>query len=178
MGCSKQRHNIEGSPVIVTENVYEYRRCIAEHIDSNDVVLEVGCAEGLTTALLAQQALRVSADASYISAHHSSLISTHISAFSITSLPSSPAWQVQHLLAKQAVRDTSMHPHQQMQLNRQPLLCITGVWHRQKQQPSIQGHSPPPAATQLVLPQHRGLGPKQRAEAYSSSRSAVYCGVH
>lgn len=61
MGCSKQRHNIEGSPVIVTENVYEYRRCIAEHINNEDVVIEVGCAEGLTTALLAQQALQVSA---------------------------------------------------------------------------------------------------------------------
>jgi protein-L-isoaspartate O-methyltransferase len=55
-----QWHNIEGSPIIVTENVTEYRRCIAQHICSSDVVLEVGCAEGLTTALIAQQADRVS----------------------------------------------------------------------------------------------------------------------
>lgn len=54
-------HNLEGSPIIVTENVFEYRRCISEHVCSDDVVAEVGCAEGLTTALLAQQAHRVGA---------------------------------------------------------------------------------------------------------------------
>lgn len=52
-------HNLDGSPIIVTENVFEYRRCISEHVRSDDVVAEVGCAEGLTTALLAQQAHRV-----------------------------------------------------------------------------------------------------------------------
>lgn len=61
MGRTVQWHNIDGSPVLVTENVYEYRRCIAEHVGADDVVLEVGCAEGLTTALIAQQAQQVSA---------------------------------------------------------------------------------------------------------------------
>jgi hypothetical protein len=54
-----QWHKLDGSPIIVTENVFEYRRCIAEHITSADVAIEVGCAEGLTTALIAHQAHRV-----------------------------------------------------------------------------------------------------------------------
>jgi len=45
---------------VVTENVYEYRRCIAEHIGADDVVLAVGCAEGLTTAQEAQQVSELS----------------------------------------------------------------------------------------------------------------------
>lgn len=59
MPRSIQWHNIEGSPVIVTENVFEYRRCIAEYVTSTDVVLEVGCAEGLTTLQIARHAKQV-----------------------------------------------------------------------------------------------------------------------
>lgn len=51
---------MEGSPILVTENVYEYRAAIPQHITREDVAIEVGCAEGLTTALIAQHAARVS----------------------------------------------------------------------------------------------------------------------
>lgn len=47
-------HNLEGCPIIVTENVIEYRKAVSEYVTSEDVVLEVGCAEGLTTALISQ----------------------------------------------------------------------------------------------------------------------------
>lgn len=59
MGPAFRSHNIEGSPIVVTENVVEYRSCIAEYVSSSDVVIEVGCAEGLTTAIIAQHAKQV-----------------------------------------------------------------------------------------------------------------------
>lgn len=62
MGRTVQWHNIEGSPIIVTENVLEYRHCIAQYVGDTDVALEVGCAEGLTTAIIAQHASKVNVD--------------------------------------------------------------------------------------------------------------------
>ncbi|KAK3262397.1 hypothetical protein CYMTET_28745 [Cymbomonas tetramitiformis] len=44
------RHNLKGVRAIVTQDVAEYRAVIAKEIRSTDVVLEVGCAGGLTTA--------------------------------------------------------------------------------------------------------------------------------
>lgn len=54
------KHNMGGSPIIVTENVLGYRKAIAQYVTPEDVVLECGCAEGVTTALLATQAREVS----------------------------------------------------------------------------------------------------------------------
>eukprot|EP00591_Stephanopyxis_turris_P006398 CAMPEP_0195529924 /NCGR_PEP_ID=MMETSP0794_2-20130614/32590_1 /TAXON_ID=515487 /ORGANISM="Stephanopyxis turris, Strain CCMP 815" /LENGTH=322 /DNA_ID=CAMNT_0040661305 /DNA_START=127 /DNA_END=1095 /DNA_ORIENTATION=+ len=45
-----------GKPILVTAKVNEYRAAIATHVLPTDVVLEVGCAEGLTTQRLAQRA--------------------------------------------------------------------------------------------------------------------------
>lgn len=52
-------HNMDGSPIVVTENVVEYRKAIAEYVAADATVLEVGCAEGLTTALISQTAKQV-----------------------------------------------------------------------------------------------------------------------
>ncbi|KAF8073140.1 Acbp2 [Scenedesmus sp. PABB004] len=49
-------HRMGGAPIVVTENVVEYRRAVPEFVTRDDVVLEVGCAEGLTTAALAKRA--------------------------------------------------------------------------------------------------------------------------
>lgn len=59
MVSSAQWHDLGGSPIIVTENVVEYRRAVAEYVAAEDTVLEVGCAEGLTTALISQVAKQV-----------------------------------------------------------------------------------------------------------------------
>ncbi|WIA09459.1 hypothetical protein OEZ85_008860 [Tetradesmus obliquus] len=50
---------MDGSPIVVTENVVEYRKAITELVTAEDVVLEVGCAEGVTTALIADAAKQV-----------------------------------------------------------------------------------------------------------------------
>ena len=44
-----------GAPILLTAKVNEYRAAISTHVDADDVVLEVGCAEGLTTQRLAQR---------------------------------------------------------------------------------------------------------------------------
>lgn len=43
------------APILLTAKINEYRAAIATHVDPDDVVLEVGCAEGLTTQRLAQR---------------------------------------------------------------------------------------------------------------------------
>lgn len=43
-----------GAPLLLTGKINEYRRAITTHVTADDVVLEVGCAEGLTTQRLAQ----------------------------------------------------------------------------------------------------------------------------
>ena len=47
------------SPVIITEDVAEYRATVPLHVGPSDVVLEVGCAWGTTTAILARHCRRV-----------------------------------------------------------------------------------------------------------------------
>ena len=42
-------------PILLTAKINEYRAAISTHVDPEDVVLEVGCAEGLTTQRLAQR---------------------------------------------------------------------------------------------------------------------------
>lgn len=49
-------HRASGAVVLLTAKINEYRNAIASHVTENDVVLEVGCAEGLTTQRLAQRA--------------------------------------------------------------------------------------------------------------------------
>jgi len=44
-----------GAPLLLTAKINEYRAAITTHVDPDDVVLEVGCAEGLTTQRLAQR---------------------------------------------------------------------------------------------------------------------------
>ena len=43
---------------MVAENWSEYRSCISSLIASSDIVLEVGCGNGVTTSLLSQSAAR------------------------------------------------------------------------------------------------------------------------
>ena len=44
-----------GAPLLLTGKINEYRAAITTHVDPDDIVLEVGCAEGLTTQRLAQR---------------------------------------------------------------------------------------------------------------------------
>ena len=44
-----------GAPLLLTAKINEYRAAITTHVDPDDIVLEVGCAEGLTTQRLAQR---------------------------------------------------------------------------------------------------------------------------
>ena len=44
-----------GAPLLLTAKINKYRAAITTHVDPDDVVLEVGCAEGLTTQRLAQR---------------------------------------------------------------------------------------------------------------------------
>jgi len=44
-----------GAPILLTAKINEYRAAISTHVDPDDVELEVGCAEGLTTQRLAQR---------------------------------------------------------------------------------------------------------------------------
>mmetsp|Transcript_39549 Transcript_39549/g.87985 ORF Transcript_39549/g.87985 Transcript_39549/m.87985 type:complete len:186 (-) Transcript_39549:569-1126(-) len=51
-----ERHELHGPPVLVTEDVLDYRKCIPLYVEHDDVVLEVGCAQGVTTGLIAEVA--------------------------------------------------------------------------------------------------------------------------
>ena len=60
---ARHRRNLRlinrGARIVVAENWSEYRSCISSLIASSDVVLEVGCGNGVTTSLLSQTAARV-----------------------------------------------------------------------------------------------------------------------
>jgi len=47
------KHNLSGTPIIVCENVDDYRQAVLDHIGASDVVLELGSALGVTTAVAA-----------------------------------------------------------------------------------------------------------------------------
>ena len=49
-----QRHDLSGPPILVTENVEDYRKTIYDYLHEDDVVLELGCAQGVTTSLIGQ----------------------------------------------------------------------------------------------------------------------------
>jgi hypothetical protein len=57
-GCAKQHNAKIGRTIVVCENVDDYRRVIPKIVQETDVVLEVGCHEGITTALLGVVASR------------------------------------------------------------------------------------------------------------------------
>jgi len=48
-----------GTTIIVTENVSEYRATIPKCVSKDDVVLEIGCAEGTTTKRLSKHCKEV-----------------------------------------------------------------------------------------------------------------------
>ena len=48
-------HRSSGVPILVTGKINEYRSAISRYALPSDVILEVGCAEGLTTQRLAQR---------------------------------------------------------------------------------------------------------------------------
>ena len=50
---------IHNTTIIVTENVSEYRDTISRCVNEDDVVLEIGCAEGTTTKKLSEQCKEV-----------------------------------------------------------------------------------------------------------------------
>ncbi|GLC43074.1 hypothetical protein PLESTM_001427900 [Pleodorina starrii] len=51
-----QRHDLGGVPVIVVENVQDYRECVQYYVKSDDIVLEAGAAQGCTTSVIARHA--------------------------------------------------------------------------------------------------------------------------
>ncbi|KNC95821.1 uncharacterized protein SPPG_08761 [Spizellomyces punctatus DAOM BR117] len=53
------KHDLTGVPIIVTENVDEYRKAIDVYVTPTDTVLELGSAQGVTASLLAQKAVEV-----------------------------------------------------------------------------------------------------------------------
>jgi hypothetical protein len=55
-----QRHDLSGPPILVTENVEDYRKSIYDYLHSYDVVLELGCAQGVTTSLIGERVKEVS----------------------------------------------------------------------------------------------------------------------
>lgn len=54
-GWNKKRQTL----VVVTEDVKEYRATIDQYVNENDTVLEIGCAWGTTTRLLARRCKEV-----------------------------------------------------------------------------------------------------------------------
>ncbi|GFR43912.1 hypothetical protein Agub_g5046 [Astrephomene gubernaculifera] len=54
-----QRHDLGGVPVLVVENVQDYRECVPHYISKEDIVLEAGAAQGCTTAVVANYAAEV-----------------------------------------------------------------------------------------------------------------------
>lgn len=60
MGLGKgHRHDLSGVPTVVTENVEDYRKAIPVYLTKDDVVLECGAAQGVTTNLIAEVAADV-----------------------------------------------------------------------------------------------------------------------
>ena len=55
-----QRHDLSGPPILVTENVEDYRKSIYDYLHEDDVVLELGCAQGVTTSLIGERVKEVS----------------------------------------------------------------------------------------------------------------------
>lgn len=55
-----QRHDLSGPPILVTENVEDYRKTIYDYLHGDDVVLELGCAQGVTTSLIGEVVREVS----------------------------------------------------------------------------------------------------------------------
>ena len=53
------RHDLSGVPVLVTENVDDYRKAISAYVSAEDVVLELGCHQGVTTDLIGKKAKEV-----------------------------------------------------------------------------------------------------------------------
>ncbi len=53
------RHDLRGAPIIVTENVQDYREAVAHYVRADDVVLELGSAQGCTTRVIGQYAKEV-----------------------------------------------------------------------------------------------------------------------
>ena len=62
LGSARHRRNLRlinrSAHIVVAENWSEYRSCITSLIASSDIVLEVGCGNGVTTSLLSQSAAR------------------------------------------------------------------------------------------------------------------------
>ncbi|ORX85501.1 hypothetical protein K493DRAFT_319955 [Basidiobolus meristosporus CBS 931.73] len=48
------RHNLTGTPITVTENVDEYRRLMREILKPEDVVLELGSAQGVSASIMSK----------------------------------------------------------------------------------------------------------------------------
>ncbi|KAK9744949.1 hypothetical protein K7432_018286 [Basidiobolus ranarum] len=48
------KHNLNGVPILVTENVDEYRKLMRENLQADDVVLELGSAQGVSASIMSQ----------------------------------------------------------------------------------------------------------------------------
>eukprot|EP01025_Chloroclados_australasicus_P037970 TRINITY_DN38849_c0_g1_i1.p2 TRINITY_DN38849_c0_g1~~TRINITY_DN38849_c0_g1_i1.p2 ORF type:complete len:151 (-),score=1.14 TRINITY_DN38849_c0_g1_i1:57-509(-) len=56
---TKKHKDLSGSEVIVCEQVDDYRKAIGTYVTQEDIVLELGCAEGVTTNLIGQHCQKV-----------------------------------------------------------------------------------------------------------------------
>ena len=54
-----KRHDLRGTPIVVTENVQDYREAVPHYVRPADVVLELGSAQGCTTRVIAEYAKEV-----------------------------------------------------------------------------------------------------------------------
>eukprot|EP01023_Acetabularia_acetabulum_P044450 TRINITY_DN4465_c0_g2_i1.p2 TRINITY_DN4465_c0_g2~~TRINITY_DN4465_c0_g2_i1.p2 ORF type:complete len:158 (-),score=17.96 TRINITY_DN4465_c0_g2_i1:178-651(-) len=56
---TRNRKNLSAPPIVVCEHVDDYRRAIAQNVNSEDIVVELGCALGVTTELLGRHCKKV-----------------------------------------------------------------------------------------------------------------------
>eukprot|EP01104_Vermistella_antarctica_P000567 TRINITY_DN10720_c0_g1_i1.p1 TRINITY_DN10720_c0_g1~~TRINITY_DN10720_c0_g1_i1.p1 ORF type:complete len:205 (+),score=51.92 TRINITY_DN10720_c0_g1_i1:323-937(+) len=54
-----ERDITDGVPILVCESVKDYRSAIKNEVTKEDIVLEVGCHEGTTTRLIAEEGCRI-----------------------------------------------------------------------------------------------------------------------
>eukprot|EP01026_Neomeris_dumetosa_P046724 TRINITY_DN39870_c0_g1_i1.p3 TRINITY_DN39870_c0_g1~~TRINITY_DN39870_c0_g1_i1.p3 ORF type:complete len:155 (-),score=8.27 TRINITY_DN39870_c0_g1_i1:260-724(-) len=51
---TKKRKDLRGPPIIVCEHVDDYRKAITQYVEQEDIIIELGCALGVTTELIAR----------------------------------------------------------------------------------------------------------------------------
>ena len=97
-------HRSSGPPILVTGKINEYRAAISTYALPTDVILEVGCAEGLTTQRLAVRcriAIGIDQNSNLISKGQARLVASSTSKINPRD-GSTPDWSNLHLFAGDA----------------------------------------------------------------------------